>query len=53
MQLSIDKYNEIYGTDLKELTPVEFSDYITFLMKQVELPTTNNDDFLSDIKNIH
>lgn len=53
MQLSIDKYNEIYGTNIKEMTTIEFSDYITFLMKQVELPAKSEEDLFTDITKLY
>jgi hypothetical protein len=51
MQLSVDQYNEIYGTDIKEFTPIEFSDYITYLMDQVKL-NSSNEDIFTDIKKL-
>lgn len=51
MQLSVDQYNEIYGTNFKELTPIEFSDYISYLMDQVKLKS-NNEDIFSDIEKL-
>jgi hypothetical protein len=47
MQLTIDQYNEIYGTDIKEFTQIEFTDYIAFLMEQVKLNSSDTDNFIN------
>lgn len=51
MQLTIEQYNEIHGTDYREFTPIEFKEYIAYLMEQVKLKN-NNEDIFTDVNKL-
>lgn len=51
MQLTIEQYNDLYGADIKEFKTIEFNEYITFLMTQIDLKA-NNEDIFTDIKKL-